>query len=122
MADNAGMETAKSNDLLNFAKTVTITAAGTLSAAADLEGRTPVGVFLPATFTGTVLNFHTATSLAGTYAEMQDGAGAAYAVTVAAGKYVPLDPSKFAGMRYLKIESDQTEAADRVITLALRRV
>lgn len=82
---------------------------GTTSAAADLKDKILVGVHLPAAVVGTSLSFLTARTLTGTYVPVQDGAGALYSVDAAASQYVPVDPAKFVGCRFLKVVSAASE-------------
>jgi hypothetical protein len=95
-----------------------IAASGTTSAEVDLMGTKVVGVYIPATFTGTTLKFSSAHTAGGTSFVMQDGLGSDYTVTVATGKYIALDPVKFVGVRFLKIISGSTESAERSLVLA----
>ena len=112
----------KNNQVLNYGKSAAIPSGETTSGALDLGALTLVGLFMPAAFTGTTVKFQAAESLAGTYRTVTDGAGSDYSVTVAASKYVPVDPVKLAGVRFLKIVSGSAEGAARSVVLALRRV
>ena len=104
--------------VVDFASTITITGGGAVSAAAvDLAGFTLVGLFTSSAFDGTTLTFTVSDALAGTYVTLQwDGSD--YTVTTAASKYVALDPTKFAGVRYMKIVTGTSQTGDTVITLA----
>jgi hypothetical protein len=108
--------------LTNYSKAVVITIAvsTTVSAAVDLLGFTLVGLILPAAFTGTAITFQVSDSLAGTYVPLRDATGAAVSVTVAQGTAAVLDPTTFAGWRFVKLVSGSAEAADRTVKLALR--
>jgi hypothetical protein len=102
--------------------TVTIASGGPTSGALDCGGRTLCGVYLPAEFDGTALTFSVSTALAGTYYPLCDG-GAAYSITVAASQYVRLDPSIFAGVRFIKFISGTNQATtDTILTAAVRVV
>lgn len=81
----------------------------TTSPEADLRDRVLCGVFLPAGFLGTSLTFLAAAATGGTFLTIQDGEGADYTVTVAASKFVPVDPTKFVGVRFLKVKSGSSE-------------
>ena len=103
-------------------KVATITSGTTVSAAIDLGGTQLCGLYMPAAFTGTTIKIQTAPSLAGTYTPVQS-AGADYALTVGANKYVPVENlAILAGVRFIKLQSSASEAADRTITLASRPV
>lgn len=100
--------------------TATIADTATKTEAIDLGNTTICGVFIPAGFEGVALSFE-ASADGATFVEVQDGAGAAVAKVVAAGKYVRLDAADFAGIRWLKLVADaQTGAA--ILTLAVRAV
>lgn len=90
------------------------------SGAVDLKNKTLVAVALPAALTGVALTFFAATSLAGTYKEVTDGAGTAYSVVVAADKCVPVDTAKFLGVRFLKVKSGSAEGGARTLELLVR--
>lgn len=88
--------------LAPFLQTTVVPDAGTTPVAGtDLGGRTLVGVTIPAGLEGTTLTFTVATALGGTYNTLQTAAGA-YSITVAASRYVALDPNVFAGVRFVK--------------------
>lgn len=102
--------------------TVVIANGGTASAEIDLQGTTLHGVYIPSSFTGTSITFTAAPSPGGTHAAVTDGNGNAITKTVAAGKFVPLNPADFAGVRWLKLASGSAEGGDRTIALAVRPV
>lgn len=90
----------------------------TPTAGTDLGGRLLVGVTIPTGLDGTSLGFAVATELDGTYNTLMYG-GAAVSLTVAASRYVALDPGLFAGVRFVKpVLAAQTGA----ITLKLHSV
>lgn len=84
-------------------KTAEVADGGTTSAAVDMKGFTPVGVYLPSGMDGASLGFAVAPAADGTYVTMLDPAGAAVNYTVAASRYFPLDPGWFAGVQFLKL-------------------
>lgn len=102
--------------------TVTIADSATQSGAIDLRGHSLVGLFLPSTFDGTTVTFQTSLTLGGTYVDVQDGTGSAISKTSAASKYVPISPTDFAGVRYLKITAGTSQTGASIITLATRQV
>lgn len=114
-------EKSYSNDKF-YDLTTTIAVGQTDSAAIDLSGLELVGFFTPSNLTGTSISLQAATSAAGTYVAVQDGAGATYSLTVAASKYVPIDNFNIvAGLRFIKLTAGTTQAStDAVITLAIR--
>lgn len=115
------MTTQFSYQPLVYAVDTVIANGQTISGAIDLSGTTLAGIHLPAAFTGTSLSFLAARTFDGTYQGVYRQ-GADLSVTVAAGKYVPLNPSDFAGLQFIKIVSGSTEAAARTLTLAVRPV
>lgn len=88
----------------------------------DLLSATLCGVRIPAAFTGTAITFESSKTATGTFDAVKDGAGNSISKTVAASQYIALDPSLFAGIRFLKIVSGSNEAADRVVTAVARPV
>ena len=96
--------------------TVTIESSGTTSSARDLNGLgNLVALVTPATLTGTSFTFQASVD-GSTYNNVYNE-GTQYSVTVAASRYVALDPAVFAGAQYVKVVSGSTEAAERTITL-----
>lgn len=102
--------------------TTTIAVGQTDSAVIDLSGLELVGFFIPANFTATSISLQTATSSGGSFIGVQDGYGAAYSITVAANKYVPINNFNIvAGLRFLKITAGSAQSgSDAIITLAMR--
>jgi hypothetical protein len=102
-----------------YDKTATIANAATTSEAVDLAGCVLCGVFLPAEFDNTTLAFTAAPTLGGTYVAVRNLSGADLSITVAASRYVPLDPDMFAGLRFVKLVTGAQTGAT-VCTLATR--
>lgn len=109
-------------DSPNFGFTVTVPNAGVRPVAGlDLTGQTVCGVYVPAEYDGTTLKFEAAATLGGTYLPVYGTDGVEVSYTVAASRYVPLDPAVFAGIRYLKpVTPTQTGAS--VLAFATRRL
>jgi hypothetical protein len=97
----------------------TIASGQTTSGEIALGGTVPAGVFLPAAFTGTALSFQASPVSGGTYGALQS-AGTTSSLACAAGVYVGVDRNVFSGVRFLKIVSNASEAAQRTLTLATR--
>lgn len=108
-------------DLRDFSQTVTIADSATDSGAVDLAGQVLVGCFLDSGFDGTTLKFKASTTLGGTFSVVNDGAGD-LSKTVAASKYVALDPAVFAGIRYLKFTAGTSQTGSTTITVVSRPV
>ncbi len=103
-------------------KTATILSGQTTSAEVDLCGTQLVGLYVPAAITGTSVKLLAAPVSGGTFVTVQSS-GADFTLTVAASKYVPIENlAVVAGLRFIKLVSASTEAADRVITLSTRPV
>jgi hypothetical protein len=97
----------------------TIANGQTVSSAVDLGGTTLCGLMMPAAFTGVALTFQG--SIDGTnFAIVKGSDGNDLSLTVAAARYVKLNPVDFYGLRHLKLVSGSAEAAARDITLASR--
>ena len=102
--------------------TATIASGQTTSGEIDLAGCDLCGLFMPASFTGTTVKIQAAPASGGTFVTVQQG-GVDYALTVAASKYVPIENlAVVAGLRFIKLVSGSSEAADRTITLAARPI
>lgn len=89
---------------------VLINGSATSTSTGDLSGMTAVGVYAPASISGTSITF-TASYDGVTFVPVYDGLGAALSLTIASSEYIPFDPAKFAGIRYLKIVSSATETS-----------
>lgn len=95
------------------------------SAAIDLSGTDLCGIFFPAAMTGAKLTIQASEALNGVYREVQkdEAGGGAFEITVSAGKYAPITNLAItAGLRYIKLVSNATEAADRALVLATRPI
>lgn len=92
------------------------------SGAVDLKEKTLVGLATPAALTGITMTFLVASTLAGTYRQVTNEDGSTYSVTVAANKFVALNPAKFLGARFVQVKSGSAEGAARTIELLARDV
>jgi hypothetical protein len=72
------------------------------------------GVRIPAAFTGTEIGFTESDEEDGTYNAVT-WEGTAIALTVAAGDTCMFDPAKLSGLKWLKLTSNDNEAADRTV-------
>jgi hypothetical protein len=100
--------------------TATIANAATVSGAVDCtDGRTAFAIVTPAALTGTAMTFQ-ASHDGTTYNPITDTAGAAYSITVAASRYIPITSAHFAGARYIKVVSGSSEGASRAIIVVRR--
>lgn len=109
---------------INNEKTITIPIGYTQSpVGVDISAYTLMGIYIPSTFDGTTLTLQAATSINGTYVNVQS-AGAVYTITTAASRYVPIENlAILAGVQFLKITAGTSQSTtDTVFTLALREV
>lgn len=98
--------------------TVTIANAATKSSVAETYGLSVLGVYIPASLTGTAISFEASPDNS-TFSPIYYS-GANYSIDVTTSKFIPFDkPALFAGVRYLKIVSNASEGGSRTLTLAL---
>ncbi len=100
-------------------QTWVIASGQTTSNAIDKMSEDLVGFRLPATMTGTAASFVVSDDDV-TY-QVLTWEGTAVSFTVASAQNVSLDPSKFAGWRYIKYVSGGAEGAERTIVPKFRR-
>lgn len=100
---------------------VSIPNAAALSAAIPTSGLSLCGIQLPAALTGTALTFQVATTLGGTYQDLYNSAGLV-SYTVAASRYIAINPADFQGALFIKVKSNATEGAARALTLSLKGI
>lgn len=103
-------------------KKVTIAESGTKSEAIDTRAHSLTGVELPAALTSTAMTFEASHDPEGTFVAVNDDAGNAVSLVVAASKVVtPASEDRDAlyGLPFLKIVMGTAEDADREIVLYL---
>lgn len=107
-----------------YTLTATVASGQTVSGAIDLMGTDLTGIFVPAEFDGTTITLQAATSLAGTYVAVQDGAGNAVTLTTTASRYVPISNlALITGLRYVKLVCGSSQTTtDSVFTIAARPI
>src|SRR5579885_1664348 len=103
--------------------TATIASGQALSAAVNLGAKTLVGVAMPAAWDVADLSFQVSVDGGTTWLEFSDGA--LVSRTVAAGQFLSLDPSLFAGVTAIKVRSGSAasavnQSADRALGLAVK--
>lgn len=103
---------------LRVYESVAIASGAALSAEIDLYGQVPVAIMTPATMTSTNFNFQ-AGIVTGTVLPVY-AAGAVYTVGLATSSFIPLDETKFKGVRFLKIGVNTNETGARTVTLITR--
>ena len=109
------------NQLGNFGKTTaTIANAATTSDEVDcVKNGPPAGLQMPAAFDGTTMTFTVATTSGGTFQNSYKD-GADVSLTVAAAKFIWLDPAIFYNVKYMKLVSGSSETAARSIEVVHR--
>lgn len=101
--------------------TVVIGASSATSGVVSSAGLSLVGCQLPATFTGTSISFTVATTVGGTYQELDNSAGkVSYNVTQ--GKFIAINPVDFYGVQFFKIISQATEGSARSLVCSLKGI
>ncbi len=105
--------------------TATIASGASLSDAIPTGGLPLCGIQMPAGWDAAVITFQAAADLAGNVANLFDYTGTEMQTSAAASEFIYLDPSIFAGAKYVKIRSGTSgapvnQSATRSITLALR--
>jgi hypothetical protein len=101
----------------------TIANGQTVSDAIDKLSEDLVGFKLPATMTGATVSFQVSdddVDGAGTYQALS-WEGTVVSFATASAQSVSIDPSKFAGWRWIKIVSGTAEGAERTIVPKFRR-
>lgn len=106
------------NDLTNTL-TVTIASGQTVSGAAFMAGCRLVGLIFPASLTGTTFTFQAGADGVA-YSALYNTSGAILTTVVGPSRYVVFNASDFAGIAYLKLVSNASEGADRIVTLVTR--
>lgn len=98
---------------LKLTDTVTIASSGTTSTGLTLQGTVPLAVQTPAALTGTTFTFQASVD-GSTWYDLYNGS-TSYSVTVAASRYISLNPDVFEGVKYIRIVSGSAEGASRTI-------
>lgn len=92
-----------------------------LTGAADLQNYSLVGVIMPATWTAADITFEGSVDDT-TFNTIKSNSGTTYTLTVAASEYIyiPISDS-FLFPRYIKVATSAGQAADRTVTLVLKK-
>lgn len=98
-------------------------AAGNDSTIVPLSGVTLCGFYIPSDFTGTSLKVKvTYNKDSVNPVTMIDSTGADVSYTVAAGKYLKVNPADFAGVEAFQLTSGSSEADGRLVRAAVREI
>jgi hypothetical protein len=104
---------------------VTIANGTSLSAAVPIGDHVPVGIAMPSGWDAAGLTFQVSCDGGTTWNELYDSGGNETTLTVAAGRYIPLDPTTWVGINHIKLRSGTSgvavnQTADRALTLVSR--
>lgn len=92
--------------------TATIAAGASLSAQVNIGDRTLCGIYIPSNWTTASLSFQASPDGGATFGELLDNAAAAIAVSsVAAEKFIALDPTRLRCVNCIKVRSGTSGAA-----------
>lgn len=111
---------------LSEGATVTIASGASLSSAAHLRGRIPVGIYMPSAWDAASITLQGCNTEGGTYVDIYTTAGAEFSVSAGVNRYIPLDPVPLYGVNFLKIRSGTSgtpviQAAQRDLVLMTGR-
>ena len=106
---------------------ITVAVDSSVAAAIDVGDGGLVAIQMPSAWTAASLTFQASADLNGTYYDVYDITGTELAITTAASRYVALNASTFAGLRYIKIRSGTTgtpvvQGANRTIRTLVRKL
>jgi len=101
-------------------ETVTIAESGTVSTAIQLDGVVPIGIIIPAAFTGTAMKFQFSHDDS-TYTALYNTSGSEVSITVGTSRWIGLDKEDFIGAKSFKCVSGSSEAAERTVTIVMMR-
>jgi uncharacterized protein (AIM24 family) len=104
---------------VTFNKTAVVANNGTVSATVDLGEGTLCGYFLPASWSGTAVTYNV--SFDGTNFFLLSSGGSTLTTTVAASRYIAIDPNIFRGVKSVQFISGTSETSGpKTITCATR--
>lgn len=83
----------------------TIADTESISGVVVLRGMTMVAIQMPDDWDAASLTFQGSDDAAGPFTDIYSTSGTEFAVTAAASRWIPLDPTDFYSVRYLKIRS-----------------
>lgn len=100
--------------------TVTVANGANITPSVDIGAGVLCGIFFPAAMTSATFTVQASPDGVTFYPVYDPSTGSTVSRPVVAGGFVPLDPSTFAGFRYLKINVASNEGALRTLTLSIR--
>lgn len=97
---------------------VTISSGQSVSSAFDSHGAIVCGLIFPSAFTGVTLRLQA--SVDGTnYYDVYRSDGTPVVIETTVSAYIPLLPEEMAALRFIKLVSSSSEAADRTIKVII---
>ncbi len=102
-------------------RTVTIANGQTTSDSVPIGDGVPVGLKMPAAFTGVSITFQGSVDEGATFSPLYDSSGAAVTVTVGTSRLIALEAVNLVACTHIKLVSSGAEGADRTLTLIMRR-
>ena len=107
--------------------TATIASGGSSSDNIFTGGLPICGIIMPAAWDAADLTFQASCDVAANVANVYDKDGLELDIKTAAGSFITIDPSYFAGVRFIKVRSGTSvtpvnQSATRSIVLAIRTV
>lgn len=110
------------NQLITIEATIDQSADDDLTPSIDLAGYQVVALQMPSAWTAANITLEGSVDNS-TFQAVYNRAGVQYTITAAASRYITIDPSDSLSFpRYIKIATSAGQAADRTITLVLRKV
>ena len=95
-------------------------ASGTTSTALKLQGTIPLAIVTPAGLASTSLTFQCSLDDGTTFFDLYNGS-TAYSLTVAASRYIALNPDVFEGVRTIRIIAGSSETAKDIFLVSGER-
>ena len=95
-------------------------ASGTTSTGLKLGGTIPLAIVTPAGLASTSLTFQCSLDDGSNYYDLYNGASA-YSLTVAASRYIALNPDVFEGVRTIRIIAGSSETAKDIYIVSGER-
>jgi hypothetical protein len=100
---------------------IPIPSASATSAPITTHGLNLVGLQMPSSLTSTSITFAVSSTLNGTYVPLYNSSGQV-SYTVAASRYISINPSDFNGVYYFEVIMGSTEAAARTLTASMKGI
>jgi len=110
------------NPIISYDNSATILSGQQNSSGVLIGGMTLCGIIMPAAWTAASLTLQMSIDNGATWTDVFDNDGTPISLTVAASRYVKLNPADFAGINFVRLVSSVNQAADRSIVIVARPV